>query len=94
MNIKEIKNLLIDLKQNICDDYRCSDDPDDGVPGMVVTIATKDGNEWGYQTGDNSYSGACYFYPKWSVIYLYRDSNCLELARDTVNELRDMIASD
>ncbi len=93
MNAREIARLLVQLKIDISDEYRASDDPDDNTPGMVVTFAT-DAKEtdWAYQTGDNSYSGGCYFYPFWSVVYLYRDSNCRELARQVVNELRNQIA--
>lgn len=91
MNITEITSLLVSLKREIDDDYRASDDPDDTTPGMQVTVSTSDGRSWSYQTGDNSYSGACYGDTHWSVIYLYRDSNCRELAREAVNELRGMV---
>lgn len=37
---REIRSLLIQLKRDICDDYRCTDDPDDNTPGMLVTVAT------------------------------------------------------
>lgn len=86
MKIKDVTRLLISLKKQIADDYRATDDPDDNTPGMQVTIATTDGKDWTYQTGDNSYSGGCYHYRYWSVIYLYRRSNCAELAREAVEE--------
>lgn len=90
MNIEEIRKLLVSLKREICDDYRAFED--DEVPGMQVTIATDDGRDWGFQTGDNSFSGGCYSFHHWSVIYLYPNSNCRDLARNAVNELRDCIA--
>lgn len=89
--VREIIDLLIALKKDIGDEYRCSDDPDDKSPGMLVTISTTDGSSWSYQTGDNSFSGACYHDPHWSVIYLYRRSNCAALAEDAVNELRGLV---
>jgi len=89
--IQEIADLLISLKPYIADDFRASDDPDDTLPGMQVTIST-DGESWHYQTGDNSYSGSCYFDQHWTVIYLYRRSNCRELAREAVSELKDRLA--
>ncbi len=92
--IREISSLLVSLKGDICDDYRASDDPDDNTPGMQVTVSTSDMQSWNYQTGDNSYSGGCYGDPHWSVIYLYRRSNCVELAKDAVNELADSCAMD
>ena len=95
MKIIEIKDLLIELKTQIGDEYRVSDDPEEIEPGMPVTIACNeiDGN-WTYQTGDNSFMGGCYHYQHWAVIYLYRNSNCLELARDAKEELLEYIASD
>lgn len=88
---REIRSLLIRLKREIGDDYRCSDDPHDNTPGMPVTVATTDGESWSYQTGDNSYTGGCYSHPHWSLIYLYRRSNCTELAREAVEELLGMV---
>ncbi len=90
--ISEITSLLKSLKGDICDDYRASDDPDDSTPGMQVTVSTSDMQSWNYQTGDNSYSGGCYGDPHWSVIYLYRRSNCKALATEAVNELADSCA--
>lgn len=90
--IREIKDLLVSLKSVIDDDCRCSDDPDDNRAGIQVTISTDDGSSWNFQTGDNSFSGACYGDNHWSAVYLYRNSNCMELARDAVNELKDMVA--
>ena len=88
----EIASLLKSLKSQIADDYRCSDDPDDKTPGMCVTVSTSDMQSWNYQTGDNSYSGGCYGDPHWSVIYLYRRSNCSELATEAVNELAEAVS--
>lgn len=89
---REICTLLKHLKREIGDDYRASDDPDDTTPGMQVTVSTRDGSDWSYQTGDNSYSGGCYGHPHWSVVYLYRRSNCAELASSAVSELADAVA--
>lgn len=89
ITIKEIRSLLINLKADIADEYRASED--DTIPGMCVTIATTDGCEWTYQTGDNSFTGGCYHYRHWSVISLYRRSNCTELAREVVNELLGLV---
>lgn len=91
--IQEITDLLISLKPDIHDDFRCDGDLEDDTPGMLVTVST-DGEQWNYQTGDNSFSGACYGDPHWAVIYLYRRSNCRDLAREAVNELKDAIAMD
>lgn len=50
--------LLRDLKQEIRDDYRCTDDPEDTTPGMLVTFGLSADGDWSYQTGDNSFIGA------------------------------------
>jgi len=87
--IKEIAALLRDLKPEICDDYRCTDDPDDETPGILVTIGASADGSWSYQTGDNSFTGGAYGHPAWGLAYLYRNSNCRELARQAVNEIAE-----
>ena len=88
--IKEVSALLIHLKKHIADDYRAFEDDD--RPGMQVTIGvdTKTG-EWDYQTGDNSYFGGAYFYQTWGVGYLYRNSNCREVAKDIIADIESCI---
>lgn len=94
---KQVALLLKSLKVDIADDYRATDDPDDNTPGMCVTIGATpqpDGVlSWSYQTGDNSYSGGAYGHNNWGVVYLYRRSNCKELAHSAVEEIADSIAS-
>lgn len=91
---REIKRLLVSLKPDICDDYRATDDPEDNTPGIQVTVSTKDFSDWSYQTGDNSFTGGCYGHPHWAVVYLYRRSNCTELAHEAVEELAEAVAMD
>lgn len=55
--IAAISALLRSLKPQISDEYRCTDDPDDTLPGMQVTVGASPNGTWHYQTGDNSYSG-------------------------------------
>lgn len=88
ITIKEVRELLISLKSDICDDYRIDDE--DSIPGMVVTIGYSPNGNWNYQTGDNSFTGGAYGYPHWAVVYLYRRSNCTTLARDVIDELYDL----
>ena len=89
ITIKEVRELLISLKSEICDNHRIADDED--LPGIMVTIGYSTDGDWNYQTGDNSFSGGAYGYPHWAVVYLYRRSNSLELARDVIDQLWDMI---
>lgn len=90
---KEICALLKSLKADIGDDYRASDDPEDDIPGMQITVATRNLEQWNYQTGDNSYTGACYSLPHWGVGSLYRRTNCKELAADLVNQMAEQVAA-
>jgi hypothetical protein len=87
---RDIAAMLKELKSTIGDEFRATDE--DTRPSMCVTIACDDAfTKWACQTGDNSYSGACYHLPHWAVVYLYRNSNCRSLASDAVNELLDAI---
>lgn len=88
------RKLLVALKPEISDEFRCSDEPDDETPGMQVTIGFTPGNGWGYQTGDNSFTGGAYGHPHWAVISLYRRSNCAELANEIESELLELAWQD
>jgi len=92
---KSITSLLVELKKQIDDDHRCSDDPEDKTPGMQVTIGVKDlSGDYGWQTGDNSYTGGAYGRPHWAIIYLYRKSNSKELAAAAVDELAELVSQE
>lgn len=91
------ERLFKSLKQDIGDEYRASDDPDDNLPGMQVTIgftpsSEEKGYSWHYQTGDNSYSGGAYGHAHWAVISLYRRSNSRELAKDVADQIAESVA--
>ncbi len=91
-SIKDLSYLLINLKKDIQDDYRAHIDADeDDLPGMQVTIGWDHlTGEWAFQTGDNSFSGPVYFYKTWAIVYLYRRSNCRNLAKDARAELLEL----
>ena len=76
---------LKDYKSIIDDDMK---DSGEDLPSIQITIATNiDCTDFGFQSGDTSYSGACYSYPIWHSDYLYRRSNCKKLASNMINEL-------
>ena len=87
--INELSSLAKFLKKHIHDDYRAWEDAE--LPSIQLTIGwnPEDGS-WNYQTGDNCYSGAAYFYPCWAVVDLYRRSNSRVLARDIRSQLADL----
>jgi hypothetical protein len=90
-SITKLSALVRHVKKHIADDYRAFEEED--VPGIQLTVACDEKGNWDYQTGDNSYSGAAYFYPHWAVVGVYRDSNSKEVARDIQNQLADLLAS-
>jgi hypothetical protein len=85
----EIESLLKSLKKDIQNDYRAYEE--DSIPGILVTVGADlndDGSfSWGFQTGDNSYTGGAYGFPHWAVVGLYRRSNCRALAQDAVEQI-------
>ena len=89
--IAELAKLFVRCKSYIDDDFRCSDDPDDDTPGMCVTVGANEDGSWNYQTGDNSFTGGAYGFRHWAVIYLFRDSNCRELAKDAQDQLAELM---
>ena len=95
--IPEWERLVAALIPEIADDYRATDDPDDNEPGMCLTVGfTPETRErdasWGYQTGDNSFTGGAYSHPHWAVVYLSRDSKPAEVAQDIADEIAEMAA--
>ena len=80
-NIETITELINELKHYI---------EDGSVEELTVGYDPKTG-EWDYQTGDNSYSGAAYFYPVWGVGTIFPLDCSLngsaDLARDIVNQI-------
>ena len=91
--IDEVIEVLGALLPTIEDDYRATDDPDDDQPGIMVTFATDaDCGAVLWQSGENSYSGACYSLPYWGVVSLYRDSDVADVARDAVDQMLDQVA--
>ena len=69
-----------------------------GVPEedefIDITVASNgtDPNDWGFQTGDNSYSGACYFYRHWAVGYIDDQTNPEHLAIELLDQLEELVA--
>ncbi len=59
-----------------------------------ITVASNgdDPNDWGFQTGDNSYSGACYFYRHWAIGYIDDQTDPKELALELLDQLEELVA--
>jgi hypothetical protein len=97
----EICDLLKSLKrsqdwQRLRRDWAKHADPVEHgeTPYVQVTIGANDDlTDWGWQTGDNSYTGGAYGYRHWGIVYLTSRSNCLELAKDCLAEIKEQIAA-
>ena len=89
LTIKTVSALIRAIKAEISDEYRAY--PDDNEPGILLTIGAGE-TGWNYQTGDNSYTGGAYGYPWWGVVAVYRDSNSRDLAREAIEQIRDIAA--
>jgi hypothetical protein len=82
---KYLETILKDYKSLIDDDMKESADD---LPSIQITIASNElMEEFAFQSGDNSYTGACYNFPIWHSDYLYRRSNCKKLASNMLNTL-------
>lgn len=79
--------LIKELKKQIGDEYRASDDST--RPSMSVTVGA-DADGWSYQTGDNSYTGGAYGYATWAVVEIDRRSNSRSAADDIVRQLFEL----
>jgi hypothetical protein len=87
----DMQQLLKHLILTIEDDFRV-EMQDDDTPTMQVTIACNDEfTAWTYQTGDTSYTGSCYCYPHWAIIYLTRDSDVCWESKDIYSQLLELL---
>jgi hypothetical protein len=91
--IAEWARLLASLQPDIGDEYRVEGDEE--IPAMAVTFGVKVGEDgalsWGYQTGDNSFTGGAYGHPYWGVVTLTRESDVMELAREAMEECMEAV---
>ena len=61
----------------------------------VYTFATNEsGDEWSYQTGDNSFTGGCYCHPHWVVdtIAANPDYCAVDCANYIIDQLEELLA--
>lgn len=84
----DMVRLVAALIPDIRDDYRATDDLDDNEPGMCLTVGA-DADGWGYQTGDNSFTGGAYGFATWAVVYLSRDSSPASVAAEILHAIDD-----
>lgn len=85
--IYELAELIGACKHNIDDGMIAEGD---SLPSIQLTVAWTPKLGWSYQTGDNSYTGGCYHYQHWAVVTIYRRSNSRSLAKDIIQQLKDL----
>lgn len=91
---KEWRQLVAALKKEIQDDFRAHDDSEDDTPSMLLTVGVtvQDGSiSWGWQTGDNSFTGGAYGHPFWAVVTLTRTCNSKEIANEIADQILELI---
>lgn len=93
--IEEVAEIVTDVVRSLSnyDDEELTEM--DGV--IDLTIATNGDtvegfgcSDWGFQTGDNSYTGSCYRYRNWAVTSISKDTNPLETAQELVDQLDEL----
>lgn len=84
----DLVRLVSDLKKRIGDDYRADEESE--TPSMCLTVGWTHGEGWGWQTGDNSYTGGAYGHRHWAVVTLYpREGDSRGTADDIFEQLLD-----
>lgn len=59
---------------------------------LDITFATNDdGDQWNYQTGDNSFTGGCYSLPHWAVGIIHSDTTPAELTTEIIDQLEELL---
>jgi hypothetical protein len=63
--------------------------------GLSITFATNDeGDEWGVQTGDNSFEGGAYTLPHWGVSTFQYDTNAESVWKEVVGGMEEAMPAD
>lgn len=90
VTVKELYKLCRATKDSIEDNFRASEE--DTEPSTLLTVGTdQTGNIGGSQTGDNSFTGGAYGSPIWAVVYVYRCSNCHDLAVELQEQIVEQL---
>ena len=69
-------------------------DPDDGdevTSAMQLTVGTNDGTSWGYQTGDNSFTGGAYGSRHWAVTWIGPDSKPADVVEEICDQWLELL---
>lgn len=87
-NLDNWKGYLDPVSSNIEDDYL----EDDGQ-WLDLTFSTNDEySSFGWQTGDNSFTGGAYGHPHWAVVSLSHFTTVKDLVTEVMDQWDDLIA--
>jgi len=77
---------------SVLEDYLPSYDEAGESESIQMTFSTCDNlEELNFQSGDNSFSGACYFHKHWAVTELSADDDLEELSIQLAEQLADCV---
>ena len=89
MTIDDKIKALVAQVQSILENYQPDTHESVDAETLQMTFASDDLKTFAFQSGDNSFSGACYGFRHWGVVELGPDSDCEELAIDAVEQIAD-----
>lgn len=78
-NLPEWKKWLTDV-----------DDDDENQGGQLTIGLPNDGDQWGFQTGDNSFTGGAYGFPHWAVCWFTHETTPEELYQELLEEINQI----
>ena len=91
MTIDDKIKALVPQVQSILENYLPDTHESVDAETLQMTFASDDLETFAFQSGDNSFSGACYGLRNWGVVELGTDSDCKELAIDAVAQIADAV---
>ena len=93
MTIDDKIKALVPQVQSILENYLPDTHESVDAETLQMTFASDDLQAMAFQSGDNSFSGACYGLKHWGVVELGTDSDCEELAIEVVEQIADGFCS-
>lgn len=90
--LADVVRLVAAIQDTIGPDDRI-EGTDGDIPGVDITIGVDpERGRWGYQTGDNSFTGGAYLYPVWGVGSVTPDCDPVDVARELLTRAREAAA--
>lgn len=89
---KDLK-VLIDSNLKDWQEYlepSCGDEDCENHSTQLTIGLSDKGDEWTYQTGDNSFTGSAYLSPHWVVTYFGNDTTADELLDDILEDIEQI----